>query len=143
MTRWRGVRSLEQLGEERRQVVEELVRGRVAGREQEPVAARAGLGEERPCPEERLAGPLRRRPAPLVDMAGHGHPAHRPAVGMETRSQDGGQRIARRVEQALDLIALGELEVGQPAAPPETRPPVRRRASAARPSSRLRRDESE
>ena len=83
-------------------------------RHQEPVAAGGRLGQPLAGAQERRAGPLGRGARPRVDLAGDDDPAHRPAVRVEAGPQDGRERVGAGPEQALELVALGELEVGQP-----------------------------
>ena len=103
-----------QLAEERRQAVKELVRFRITGRGGNGLAAGRGNREPLAGRDERRATPLRRWAFARVNRTPDDHPAHRPAFRMERGPEDGPKRVSRRGEEALQLIALGELEPGEP-----------------------------
>src|SRR5206468_1654164 len=89
---------------------------RLAGPDQETVATDPRGDERLASGQERGAGALRGRTAARRDLARRHHPAHRPRLLVEGPDEDGEEGIRRWNEQALQLVALGEPEAGQPLA---------------------------
>ena len=104
----------EQLGEQRGQVVEQGIGSRIATDEITSRSRREAASEAFARAQERLAGALGGGAAARVDLTGDDDPAHRPAVAVKAGVGDRDDRIGGGREQALELIALGELERGKP-----------------------------
>ena len=114
MARWVGVRSARSSARIGARSSSEAIRRWIAGGHQEAVAAGRRLRQALAGAEECRPGSLRRGARPRIDLTGDDDPAHRPALRVEPRPQDRRERVGAGPKQALDLVALGEFEVGQP-----------------------------
>ena len=101
---------IEELAEERRGPVEEVVDPRDPADGGDPLAVRDRRRQSLAGGDEGRAAALGRGTGPGVHLAPNDHPAHRRTVGVERGPEDRPGRIGRRGEEALQLVALGELE---------------------------------
>ena len=107
-----------EVGEQRRQqrpeVRQPAVGLRVSRDDDQALAVRPGPRDRLAGDHERDAVALGRGSRSRIDLARHDGPAQRPGVRLERRTEHGTERIDARRQQALDLVALGERERGQP-----------------------------
>ena len=108
---------VEQGGEHRAQVGEQLVRGRVARLGDEAHATGPGLVENGARAEEHRPRALGRRSLAGLGAARDHGPAQASGVRPQGGMQDRRERVGRRHEQELDLVALGEPGGRQPLCP--------------------------
>ena len=114
----------------------------IAADDRDPLAAGGRRRETLAGGDEGRAAALRGGTRARVDLAATTTQRIGTAVGVERGPEDRPGRIGRRGEQALELVALGELERREPVATPGRPRSDRRAGSAARPSRPARRGAS-